>query len=141
MGCSVGRVANRIRDSTFSLDGQTFTVSANVSPHTLHGGEVGFNKANWEVLSTSDDSVTFQHVSPAGDMGYPGTLTARATYQLAESGEVKVQYTATTDVPTIVNLVNHSYFNLSNNVRKMKGIYLMLYLDLFSRIPPSMTTS
>ena len=109
-------MANRIRDSTFSLDGQPYTVSANKDPHTLHGGETGFNKANWTVTSTTDNSVTFQHVSPAGDMGYPGTLTATATYRLAESGEVEVEYTATTDSPTIVNLVNHSYFNLSKEV-------------------------
>ena len=98
------------------MDGRTYTVSANKAPHTLHGGEVGFNKANWKVLSTTDNSVTFQHVSPSCDMGYPGTLTANATYQLCENGEVKVEYTATTDSPTIVNLVNHSYFNLSKSV-------------------------
>ena len=116
IGSSVGRVANRIRDSTFSLDGETFHVSANKAPHTLHGGKVGFDKANWTVSSIGDNSVSFQHISSAGDMGYPGTLTATATYSLADNGEVTVQYTATTDKTTIVNLVNHSYFNLSLTV-------------------------
>ena len=116
IGCSVGRVANRIRDSTFSLGGETFHVSANKPPHTLHGGKVGFNLANWEVQAVEGDSVTFRHVSPAGDMGYPGTLTATAKYSLAESGEVMVQYGATTDTETIVNLVNHTYFNLAAKV-------------------------
>lgn len=116
IGSSVGRVANRIREATFSLDGQTYTVSRNVSPHTLHGGETGFNKANWVVSSTTENSVTFKHVSISGDMGYPGTLEATATYTLADSGEVGVAYTATADQPTIVNLVNHTYFNLTQEV-------------------------
>lgn len=77
---------------------------------------MGFDKANWTVQSVEDSSVTFQHVSASGDMGYPGTLTATAEYSLAESGEVKVHYSATTDAPTIVNLVNHSYFNLAQQV-------------------------
>lgn len=112
----MGRVANRIRNAAFSLDGIEYKVSANIPPHTLHGGEVGFGMANWEVVSASGNSVVFHHVSPAGDMGYPGTLTATATYSLAENGEVAVEYTATTDSPTIVNLVNHAYFNLAQKV-------------------------
>lgn len=122
IGCSVGRVANRIREAKFTLDGNNYKVSVNKSPHTLHGGKVGFDKANWKVLSTQENSVTFQHVSPSGDMGYPGTLTATATYGLTESGEVMVEYTATTDKPTIVNLVNHSYFNLAQKVSQFADI-------------------
>lgn len=112
-------MANRIRDATFSLDGETFHVSANKDPHTLHGGKIGFDKANWTVSSIGENSVTFQHISPAGDMGYPGTLIATATYSLADNGEVSILYTATTDKSTIVNLVNHSYFNLSLTVSGM----------------------
>ena len=110
-------MANRMRDAKFSLDGSTYEVSANVPPHTLHGGKTGFNKADWSVLSVGEESVSLQHESPAGDMGYPGTLTAVATYTLTPAGEVKVEYTATTDKPTIVNLVNHTYFNLAQTVR------------------------
>lgn len=117
IGSSVGRVANRIRDAKFTLDGQTHQISANVPPHTLHGGVIGFNKADWSVLSVGEESVCFQHVSPAGDMGYPGSLTATATYSLSEVGEVMVEYSATTDKPTIVNLVNHTYFNLAQKVK------------------------
>jgi aldose 1-epimerase len=116
IGCSVGRVANRIRDARFTLDGVTYNVSANKPPHTLHGGEEGFNKKNWTIKSIKGDSVTFEYTSPAGEMGYPGTLTATATYSLTASGEVKVQYTATTDKLTIANLVNHTYFNLAQAV-------------------------
>lgn len=124
IGCSVGRVANRIRDSTFILDGETYELSANASPHTLHGGVVGFNKKNWTVRSVDEkgSSVTFEYTSPSGEMGYPGTLTATATYSLSESGEVKVQYTATTDATTIVNLVNHTYFNLAQEVCKSSSL-------------------
>lgn len=112
----MGRVANRIRDAKFVLDGKVHSVSANKAPHTLHGGEEGFNKKNWTVRSKGENSVTFEYISPSGEMGYPGTLTATVCYSLAENGEVTVQYTATTDTPTIVNLVNHTYFNLAQKV-------------------------
>ena len=117
LGCSVGRVANRIRDATFTVEGQECHVSANIPPHTLHGGVVGFNKANWAVHSVGDNSVTFCLTSPDGDMSYPGEVVTKATYTLTEEGEVMVQYEATTDKPTIVNLVNHAYFNLAQMVR------------------------
>lgn len=135
IGCSVGRVANRIREAKFSLDGQEYKVSANKPPHTLHGGEVGFNKvslncanackvvnartylqANWTVVSTGDNSVTMQHVSPSGDQGYPGTVTVRVTYRLTDKNEVMIDYSATTDSLTIVNMTNHTYFNLAGKV-------------------------
>ena len=121
-------MANRIREATFVLDGKTYNVSANKPPHTLHGGLLGFNKKNWTVLSAEGEgnSVTFEYTSPSGEMGYPGTLTATATYSLSESGEVKVQYTATTDAPTIVNLVNHTYFNLA---QKVCGYVCIILID------------
>lgn len=141
IGSSVGRVANRIREATFSLDGQTYTVSRNVSPHTLHGGETGFNKANWAVSSMTENSVTFKHVSVSGDMGYPGTLEATATYTLADSGEVGVAYTATADQPTIVNLVNHTYFNLTQEVSQCKSRVGLLLSSKLPRIPFLVTSS
>lgn len=113
LGCSVGRVTNRIRDAKFTIEDQTYTVSANVAPHTLHGGAVGFNKANWTVKSTTGNSIVMEHVSPSGDQGYPGTLTATVTYTLNDDNEVTITYGAVTDATTIVNLVNHTYFNLA----------------------------
>ncbi len=109
-------MANRIREASFVLDGEEYFVSANKSPHTLHGGENGFDKFDWSVSSVDENSVTFTHESPSGDMGYPGTLKAKATYTLTEDGQVKIEYEAVTDKPTIVNLVNHTYFNLAEKV-------------------------
>lgn len=110
-----------MREAKFVLDGKTHEVSRNKDPHTLHGGEIGFNKANWSVLSVGEEGVSFQHVSPDGDMGYPGTLTATATYSLTQTGEVKVEYSAITDKPTIINLVNHTYFNLTQRVSTIRS--------------------
>ncbi len=119
IGTSVGRVANRIGDASFSVEGTKCSVSQNIPPHTLHGGVVGFNKANWIVEKTvGQNSVTFSHESPDGDMGYPGKVVAKATYTLTDEGEVLVEYEATTDKPTIVNLVNHAYFNLAQQVMR-----------------------
>ena len=122
----MGRVANRIRDAKFSLDGTTYHLSPNASPHTLHGGETGFNKANWTVLAVGENSVTFKHVSPDGDMGYPGTLEATVTYTLSENNEVTIVYQATSDSPTIVNLVNHTYFNLASTVCTIVIVVLLI---------------
>ena len=112
-GATVGRVANRIANACFTLDGKSFTVPANDGPHSLHGG-VGFDKVNWVVTGSNEDnlSVTLQHISPDGGQGYPGTLTVTTTYSLHDSNSLTVRYEATTDAPTIINLSNHAYWNL-----------------------------
>ena len=112
-GATVGRVANRIANACFTLDGKSFTAPANDGPHSLHGG-VGFDKVNWVVTGSDEDnlSVTLQHISPDGDQGFPGTLTVTATYLLDDSNSLTVRYDATTDAPTMINLSNHAYWNL-----------------------------
>jgi aldose 1-epimerase len=115
-GASVGRFANRIGKGRFSLDGKAYQLAQNNGPAALHGGIKGFDKVVWTVLDTKTGpvaSVTFGHVSPDGDEGYPGTLTATATYALDEQNQLTVTYGATTDKPTIVNLTNHALFNLA----------------------------
>ncbi len=112
-GATVGRFANRIAKGTFALDGQTFHVPVNNGVNSLHGGTKGFDKVLWEVVATSDHSVTLRYVSPDGDMGYPGTLTATAVYRLDEDNRLTIDYSATTDKPTVVNLSNHTYFNVA----------------------------
>ena len=115
-GVSVGRYANRIRAGRFTLDGQTYTLATNDGSNTLHGGKAGFDKRLWtitEVKGGATPSVTLRYVSPDGEEGYPGTLTVTATYALDESNTLTVTYLATTDKPTIVNLTNHSFFNLA----------------------------
>jgi aldose 1-epimerase len=115
-GATVGRVANRIAKGRFTLDGRVYQTPVNDGPNALHGGTKGFDKVVWEVVSVEKGpaaSVTLRYVSPDGDQGYPGKLTATATYALADSGELTVDYTAVTDKPTVVNLSNHTYWNLA----------------------------
>lgn len=115
-GATVGRVANRIAKGRFTLDGRAYHTPVNDGPNSLHGGVKGFDKVVWQVVSAHRGptaSVTLRYVSPDGDQGYPGTLTATATYALDARGDLTVDYTATTDRPTVVNLSNHTYWNLA----------------------------
>jgi aldose 1-epimerase len=115
-GATVGRVANRIALGRFTLDGRSYQTPVNNGPNALHGGTKGFDKVNWRVLSATGGpaaSVTLQYVSPHMDQGYPGQLTTTATYSLDERNTLSVDYRATTDRPTLVNLSNHAYWNLA----------------------------
>jgi aldose 1-epimerase len=116
MGCIVGRYANRIANAKFTLDGKTYTLAANNNGNTLHGGLKGFDKVSWKAQDINTDSVAsikFIYDSKDGEEGYPGNLHAEVVYTLTAANELKIDYTATTDKPTPVNLTNHSYFNLS----------------------------
>lgn len=116
-GASVGRFANRIGKGKFILDGKTYQLALNNNGvAALHGGVKGFDKQVWKVSDIKRGpvaSVTFTYVSPDGEEGYPGTLTATATYALDEANQLTVVYGATTDKPTIVNLTNHALFNVA----------------------------
>ncbi|HEX8645240.1 MAG TPA: aldose epimerase family protein [Allosphingosinicella sp.] len=113
-GCTVGRVANRIAGGRFVLDGQEFAVPVNNGVNSLHGGAAGFDKVLWEIAQVGEHEVSLCYVSPDGDQGYPGTLTATATYRIEPDADVlRIVYTATTDAPTVVNLSNHAYWNLA----------------------------
>lgn len=115
-GGTVGRFANRLNAGRFKLDGQTFQTPVNDGKNALHGGTAGFDKVLWEVVSVRDGpsaSVTLRYVSPDGDQGYPGTLTVDAIYSLDERDNLTIEYRATTDKPTIANITNHAYWNLS----------------------------
>lgn len=111
-GAVAGRYANRIAGGRFSLDGKTYQLPCNERGRThLHGGLKGFAHRNWDIVEDSDTHVTLRLNSPDGEEGYPGTLDARCTYRL-EGDDVRIELTATTDAPTIINLATHSYFNL-----------------------------
>lgn len=115
-GATVGRVANRIAGGHFTFDGKAHATPVNDGPNSLHGGTRGFDKVLWEVVAITSGpqaSVTLRHVSPDGDMGYPGTLTTTATYALDEQNQLTIEYRATTDAPTLVNISNHAYWNLA----------------------------
>lgn len=115
-GSTVGRYANRIAGGRFVLDGITYTLAKNDDANHLHGGIRGFDKVVWEAEPVRKDrevGVRFSYLSPDGEEGYPGNLSCRVTYLLTEDDELKIQYEATTDKPTHVNLTHHSYFNLA----------------------------
>ncbi|MBA2469955.1 MAG: galactose mutarotase, partial [Chloroflexia bacterium] len=115
-GSVLGRLANRLRGASFELDGATHHVTANKAPHSAHGGARPFDRYVWSPKVVDLDGapgVRLTHVSPDGDEGYPGALTASVTYSLTAGSALRLDYHATTDKPTVVNLTNHSYFNLA----------------------------
>ncbi len=114
-GATVGRYCNRIAKGKFTLDGQEYTLATNNGPNHLHGGNVGFNKVVWDAEPFETETgvgVKFTYLSKDGEEGYPGNLTATAVYTLTNDDELVVEFTATTDKPTPVNLTNHNYWNL-----------------------------
>lgn len=115
-GASVGRFANRIANGQFDLEGRTYHLATNDHGQSLHGGRQGFDKVVWNIDSIHSGptaSVTLSYLSPDGEEGYPGNLHVQAIYTLDDHNQLGVQYRATTDAPTVVNISNHSYFNLS----------------------------
>jgi aldose 1-epimerase len=117
-GATVGRVANRIKDARFELEGKTYELAANDGAHTLHGGKKGWDKVVWdaEAIETPDGpSVKLTYVSKDGEEGFPGTVTAITIYTLTHKDELRIEMSATTDKATIVNMAHHSYFNLGGH--------------------------
>ena len=114
-GASVGRYANRIAQGRFVLDGEAIQLNANDGPHALHGGPDGFDRKLWQILDVDESeqpAVTLLYVSPAGEENYPGRLDVRLTYRLTGPSELSISFEARTSRPTVVNLTNHSFFNL-----------------------------
>lgn len=110
-----GRYANRIAHGRFCLDGKEYRLPLNLPPHHLHGGADAFHYRNWAIEDAGDDFVTFALVSPNSDAGYPGRLEVRATYRWSEGCELSLTLEARTDAPTVINLTNHAYWNLSGH--------------------------
>jgi aldose 1-epimerase len=118
-GATVGRVGNRIAKGKFTLDGKDYTLAVNNGPNHLHGGKAGFDKKLWKSRPlhglSREVAVEFTYTSRDGEEGYPGALTAKVTYTLNDENELRIDYEATTDEATIVNLTNHSYYNLAGS--------------------------
>ena len=115
-GCITGRYANRIGGGRFAIDGNEYTLALNDGPNSLHGGLAGFDKRVWETTRVSGKDgvgIELTYLSPDGEEGFPGSLTAKVVYTLTERDELRLDYAATTDKLTVVNLTNHSYFNLA----------------------------
>lgn len=114
LGSTVGRYANRIAAGRFELDGRTVVLDTNDQGHSMHGGPDGFDQRLWEIREHTEDEVVLALTSPAGDQGFPGSVTAHVTYRV-EGSTVLVEMAATTDATTVVNMTNHAYFNLDGD--------------------------
>jgi aldose 1-epimerase len=112
-GALIGRYGNRIAKGKFELDGKTYQLAINNKPNTLHGGPTGFHNQVWDAKQLDNQSLELSYVSKDMEEGYPGTLTVKVLYRLTDDNSIEISYQATTDKKTIVNLTNHSYFNLS----------------------------
>ncbi|HCW53859.1 MAG TPA: galactose-1-epimerase [Clostridium sp.] len=134
-GAIIGRFGNRIKDGKFTLNGQTYTLACNNGPNHLHGGNKGFDKVIWDVVIDDEhpNTLKLSYLSKDGEEGYPGNLNVTVTYSLTEENELEINYSAVCDSDTIVNLTNHTYFNLnghsSGNVLNQK---LMINADYFT---------
>jgi aldose 1-epimerase len=137
-GATVGRYANRIRGGRFSLDGVTHLLALNDGQNSLHGGPHGLHRHVWNVLAVGDNSIRLHTSSPDGEMGYPGTLLIDVTYALADTS-LTLDYRATTDAPTVINLTNHTYWNLAGEgAGSVEGHLLELNASGFTPIGPDL---
>ncbi len=114
-GALIGRYGNRIAGGKFTLEGKAYSLPQNNGPNHLHGGPKGFDKVFWEIeVGPDSSSLLLSYRSADGEQGYPGNLSVNVVYRLTDANELRIEYDATTDAPTIVNLTQHSYFNLGN---------------------------
>lgn len=136
-GALIGRYGNRIANGTFTLNGQRYTLAQNNGTNNLHGGPGGFDRVVWQAAPCDDGdepSLALHYTSPHGDQGFPGTLQVTVVYTLAADNTFQIDYTATTDQDTVVNLTNHTYFNLASSG---DILYHQLTLPAASFVPVS----
>jgi aldose 1-epimerase len=139
-GATVGRVANRIANGKFTLDGQEYSLPINNPPHSLHSGPGDLSRVVWNsepVYERNGAAIRFSHVSPDGDQGFPGRLAVTVLYRLTNNNELQLEYTARTDKATPVNLTNHSYFNLGESTNIL-GDVLLLNAEKYTPVDESL---
>lgn len=135
MGAICGRYANRISHGKLVLEGKEYQLAINNGPNHLHGGIVGFDKKVWDVVNASQSKLILAYLSKDGEENYPGNLKVQVTYTLTEDDELRIDYVGTTDKTTVVNLTNHSYFNLAGaGSGTVYGQELMINADFFTPV-------
>ena len=139
-GALIGRYGNRIAKGHFTLDGVTYTIATNNYPNTLHGGVKGFDKVIWHVDASSPNSLALSYASHDGEEGYPGNLDVKAVYTLTDDNAIKLEYTATSDKDTVVNLTQHSYFNLAGQGDILSHV-VYLNADKFTPVDSTLITT
>jgi aldose 1-epimerase len=139
-GALIGRYGNRIAKGKFILEGKTYQLDVNDGENHLHGGAMGFDKKNWGMdpfVTATSAGVVMSLISPDGDQGYPGALQVQVTYELTDANELDMRFSATTDKPTIVNLTQHSYFNLAGG-GDILGHELMIPAERITPVGPGL---
>lgn len=136
-GATVGRYANRMAKGQFTLDGTTYQLPLNNNGNNLHGGPLGFNEQVWDWVKVADQSVTLAYLSKDGENGFPGNLKVTITFSLSEQNELKIAYAATTDKKTVLNLTNHSYFNLEGG-GSVTGYQVYVNADQYTPVNEAM---
>ncbi|MDI6402484.1 aldose epimerase family protein [Balneolaceae bacterium ANBcel3] len=134
-GATIGRYASRIAEGRFYLDGEAFNLPVNVPPNHLHGGWEGFFNVVFDAEQWSERHLRLRYVSPDGEAGYPGNLSVQIQFTLTENNELKIEYVASTDKPTVVSLSNHTYFNLAGkDAETMYGHRLYIHADRYTPV-------
>ncbi len=138
-GALIGRYANRIANAEFTLNGKTYKLVKNCGEHTLHGGGIGFNKRVWTIDAEGENSVTFGYFSPDGEENFPGNLKVQCKYMLTDDNEIKLEYSASSDADTIINLTNHSYFNLGGvHGGSVMNTVLQIFAEEYTLVTPEL---
>ncbi|MDR0743887.1 MAG: galactose mutarotase [Tannerella sp.] len=134
-GALIGRYGNRIKDGVFSLDGETFRLPENNNGHCLHGGPNGFHTQVWDAEQIDAQTLKLTYLSKDKEAGFPGNLNVTVIYKLTDDNAVDIRYEATTDKPTVVNLTNHSYFNLSGKPNtQILDHYIYINADSYNAV-------
>jgi aldose 1-epimerase len=145
-GALIGRYGNRIGGGKFTLDGKTYTLATNNGPNSLHGGIKGFDKVVWKVakagIGPQGPRLELNYLSPDGEEGFPGNLNVTAIYTLMDENELRVDFTAMTDQPTVCNLTHHSYFNLAGQGNgDILGQLVYINADSFTPVDSNLITT